>query len=133
VEVILDPPPSEIGVKTDVFTMIFYTDLRGVKTVLSYVVRGVIIFYANSTSPMYGVFKLPCISSHGYTGHAPFLLDWALCPITSIRPNVVPPSITTFLQLPRYVHGPHEHVLVLRSLLLTCPLAFRYHCRRCML
>jgi hypothetical protein len=86
------------------------------------------IFYVTTTSAMYVVFILPCLSCHGYTGHMPFFMDRALCPITSIRPNVVPPSITTFLQLPRYVHGPPEHVLVLRSLLLTCSLASLYRC-----
>jgi hypothetical protein len=59
---------------------------------------------------------------------SPFFKDRALCPITSIRPNMVPLSIATFLQLPRYVHGPPEHSLVQRSLLLTCPLASLYHC-----
>jgi hypothetical protein len=77
---------------------------------------------------MYGVFILPCLPCHGYTGHAPFFLDQALCPVTSIGPKVVLQSISTFLQLPRYVHGPPEHVLVLQSLLLTCPLASLYRC-----
>jgi hypothetical protein len=86
----------------------------------------VIILYATSTYPMYGVFILLCLPCHGYTGHASFLLYWALCPITSIRPNVVPLSITTFVQVMRYVHGPPEHVLVLRFLLLTCLLASLY-------
>jgi hypothetical protein len=93
----------------------------------SYDVRGVIILYATSTSPMYGVFILLCLSCHGYTVHTPLFLDRALRPITSIRPKIVLQSITTFLQLLRYVHGPPEHVVVLRSLLLTCLLASPYH------
>jgi hypothetical protein len=87
-----------------------------------------VILYTTSTSSMYWVFILPCLSCHGYTGHAPFFLDRALCPITSIQPNVVPPSITTLLLVIRYVQGPLDHVLVLRSLMLTCPLASLYRC-----
>jgi hypothetical protein len=75
---------------------------------------------------------LPCMGSLYYRVY-PVTVSCILLPgmgpmSNSIRPNVVPPGITTFLQLPRYVHEPPEHVLVLRSLLLTCPLASLYRC-----
>jgi hypothetical protein len=71
----------------------------------SYVVRGVIILYANSTSPMYGVFILPCLSCHGYTGHTLFFSDRALRPITNIRPKVGPGELLLLYNYPDMFMG----------------------------